>query len=140
MAEREHNKQVKKEEARLRRNAKARDKRAAAKAERQRLEQLENPLVNDGAVGGGFGGTIEPSDQGISEPRGLLDAFFNTPGVSELGPSENETAADLFRTGFQDRGIDPETRREAREAYFDYMGVDNGDFDWSGWREEMGYE
>jgi hypothetical protein len=141
MAEREHNKQVKKEEARLRRNAKARDKRAAAKAERQRLEQLENPLVTDGAVGGGFGGTIEPSDQGITGPTGgVWDIFFNTPGVSELGPSEEQIAREYYERGFIDRGVDPQTRREAREDYLNYMGVDDSQFDWSGWREEMGYE
>ena len=141
MAEREHAKAVRKEETRLRRNAKARDKRAATKAERERLKQLEEPLVSDGASGGGFGGTIEPTEQDIGgAPDGVWEVFFNTPGVSELTGDQERIAREYYERGFVDRGVDPDSRKEAREDYLNFMGIDEGEFDWAGWREEMGYE
>jgi hypothetical protein len=136
MAEREHAKQIKKEEARLRRNAKARDKRAATKAERQRLEQLENPMREGGSVGGGFGGTIEPTAGFPGERPGVWRIFDTS---YPLGDSTDDDE-NAFRTGFVDRDVDPVSRQAARMEYFELSGLTEATFDWSGWREEMGYE
>jgi hypothetical protein len=47
---------------------------------------------------------------------------------------------DLLWEGWFDQDLDFEQRQEAREAFYEYMGMDAYDFDWEGWKDYMGYE
>lgn len=56
-------------------------------------------------------------------------------------------AESLFEVGFtmhaselEAAGYSPDDVQAIREEFFDYMGIDEGDFDWQDWREAMGYE
>jgi hypothetical protein len=53
----------------------------------------------------------------------------------------------LFEVGFtmhanelEAAGYSEDDVRAIREEFFDYMGIDEGQFDWADWREAMGYE
>lgn len=61
------------------------------------------------------------------------------PGTTELEPGERDIAFEFFYEGFIDRSLDRETHEAAREAFMDYMGLDDRDFPWEDWREFMGY-
>lgn len=71
------------------------------------------------------------------------------PGVPFLDPYEQDYARELFERGFIDRDIDPDSRMEARDEFFDFTGLGYYDdegllhadlFPWDEWRELMGYE
>lgn len=56
-------------------------------------------------------------------------------------------AESLFEVGFtmhadelELAGYDPDAVQAIRDEFFDYMGIDQADFDWQEWREAMGYE
>jgi hypothetical protein len=78
----------------------------------------------------------------------MRDFFGQVPGTDFLDtPADERMAESLFAVGFgytaaeyDDMGIDPETVSQAREDFFDFMGLEYDDFDWAGWREAMGYE
>lgn len=53
----------------------------------------------------------------------------------------------LFEVGFtmhstelEAAGYSEDEVQAIREAFFDYIGIDESDFDWADWREAMGYE
>jgi hypothetical protein len=73
--------------------------------------------------------------------------FWAQPGADylEAGYQTNE-AQSFYAVGFgftaddYDRmGIDPDGVRNARDEYFDLMGMEWEDFDWDAWRDAMGY-
>lgn len=78
--------------------------------------------------------------------------FFDE--IPELAYSEeyNEDfdishAEALFEIGFtmhsdelEAAGYSPDDVAAIREEFFDYMGIDEYEFDWEGWREAMGYD
>jgi hypothetical protein len=74
--------------------------------------------------------------------------FWEAPGADYLEPGyETNYAETLYATGFgftadeYDRmGLDPDAVHNAREQYFDFMGMEWDDFDWDAWREAMGYD
>jgi hypothetical protein len=62
--------------------------------------------------------------------------------LREIDYSERELK-ELFDTGFLAYGIDPDTRSDARESFFEtmeFLGYDREDFDWQAWREWKGYD
>lgn len=79
--------------------------------------------------------------------EGLQDLWTETSGTENIpGGWETDYAQNLFDLGFghtadeyESLGIDPETVSAAREEFFDYMGMDEDQFDWDAWRDEMGY-
>src|SRR5215469_5285606 len=82
-------------------------------------------------------GDWEPSFQEI---------FDNIPGMGEpdtdIGYAETlfETAFTYDAAELDAMGYDPDDIDAIRDAFFDYMGIDDSDFDWDSWREAMGYE
>lgn len=76
--------------------------------------------------------------------QGLFD---DTPGADYLNHEEARYAEALFDAGFTHTGAELEAMglsedqvQAIRDEFFDFMGIDAGDFDWAGWREAMGYE
>jgi hypothetical protein len=78
-----------------------------------------------------------------------MQDFFGQISGTEFFDSraDERMAQDLFAVGFgytaaeyDQMGIDPDAVHAAREDFFDFMGLEYEDFDWEGWREEMGYE
>lgn len=76
--------------------------------------------------------------------RELFDA---TPGTDALEDHEAGYVEDLFDIAFTHSAeeydameLDPSVVEDMRQEFFDYMGMDEYDFDWEGWREAMGYE
>lgn len=60
---------------------------------------------------------------------------------------DSSYAEALFEAGFtmtsaelEAAGYSPDDIAAIREEFFDYMGIDEADFDWADWREAMGYE
>ena len=53
---------------------------------------------------------------------------------------EWRNAQELFEEGWLNT-VDPllEDRYDAREAFYDLVGIDGRSFDWEAWREYMGY-
>lgn len=75
------------------------------------------------------------------------DVFDFTPGASYLNHEEARYAEALFEAGFtytgaelEAMGLSEDQVNAIRNEFFDFMGIDYGDFDWEGWREAMGYE
>lgn len=62
-----------------------------------------------------------------------FDIWEVMPGTDYMSDEENHIAFHLFYEGFVEPGGD-------RDAFFDYMGMDPGDFPWEDWLEWMGYE
>lgn len=61
-----------------------------------------------------------------------MDFWDYIPGTQFLDAEESQTAFDLFYEGFMVENGD-------REAFFEYMGMEEDDFPWEDWREFMGY-
>ena len=80
--------------------------------------------------------------------EGLQELWDNTTGTEFIPDGwETDYYQNLFEIAFGHTGaeydalgIDPETVSAAREEFFDYMGMNDDQFDWSAWRDEMGYE
>jgi hypothetical protein len=75
------------------------------------------------------------------------ELFDRTPGTDALEDHERSYVESLFEAGFtysaedyDAMGLDPDQVFNYREEFFQYMGLDDTDFDWEGWREAMGYE
>jgi hypothetical protein len=80
--------------------------------------------------------------------QGLYD---DVPGMATAYTADEHFdsgyAEALFEVGFtmhanelEASGYSEDDVRAIREEFFDYMGIDEGDFDWEEWREAMGYE
>lgn len=79
------------------------------------------------------------------------DVYDNVPGMAtayEHDDSFDSTYAEtLFEVGFtmhaselEAAGYSEDDVQAIREEFFDYIGIDEHDFDWADWREAMGYE
>lgn len=75
------------------------------------------------------------------------DVFDATPGADYLSSEESSYAEALFEAGFTHTGAEYDAMgytedqvQAIRDEYFEFMGIDAGQFDWEGWREAMGYE
>jgi hypothetical protein len=74
------------------------------------------------------------------------ELFVHTPGMDQPD-TDVSYAATLFEVAFtmdeaelDAAGYDQDAVNAIRQEFFDYMGLDWGDFDWDAWREAMGYE
>lgn len=79
------------------------------------------------------------------------DVYDDIPGMAtayeydtNFDPGHAEA---LFEVGFtmhsgelEAAGYSQDEVQAIREAFFDYIGISESDFDWSDWREAMGYE
>jgi hypothetical protein len=72
---------------------------------------------------------------------GMATAYNDDPNF-DAGYAEA-----LFEVGFtmsaaemDAAGYSPDDVAAIREEFFDYIGIDENDFDWADWREAMGYE
>lgn len=83
----------------------------------------------------------EPFREVYDDIPGMATAYENDdsfdPGYAEA----------LFEVGFtmhsdelESAGYSPDDVQAIREQFFDYIGIDEGQFDWEDWREAMGYE
>jgi hypothetical protein len=76
--------------------------------------------------------------------EGFQDTWDEIPGIPYLESWENDYASDLYERGFthhaEDPGYDADDVAEAREEFFEFMGLEDEDFPWDDWREAMGYE
>ena len=77
----------------------------------------------------------------------LYDDFLNDYGVRDDFGFVDEYAADRLWDGWfaSDEYLDDKydgewDRREFRDEFYEYMGIDYQDFDWDAWKEWMGYE
>jgi hypothetical protein len=75
------------------------------------------------------------------------DVWDSTPGTGDLESYEESHAEALFEVGFthtseeyEAMGYSEDDVAAIREEFFDYMGLEDWQFDWDGWREAMGYE
>jgi hypothetical protein len=74
--------------------------------------------------------------------------FWEIPGTAHFDNiGEEREAQELYAAGFgykaeeyDQMGLDPDQVHEAREEFFDFMGLEWDDFPWDEWREAMGYE
>lgn len=84
-------------------------------------------------------------------PDDFQDLFDSVPGIADAEQNDSDfdirIAEALFEEGFTHhsdeydaQGLDPEQVHAIREEFFDYVGIDEADFDWQEWREAMGYE
>lgn len=78
---------------------------------------------------------------------GFQDVFESTPGTQALEDWEQGHVEALFEVGFTYDAIELEAMGYSeddvsaiRDEFFDYLGIDEADFDWDGWREAMGYD
>jgi len=78
---------------------------------------------------------------------GFQDVWKNIPGTQALEDWEIGHAEALYEVGFTYDAIQLEAMGYSendvaaiREEFFDYLGIDEADFEWEGWREAMGYE
>lgn len=73
--------------------------------------------------------------------------FGEVPGTEYFESAyEQETAQELFAFGFgftaeqyEAAGISEDDVHAAREAFFDFMQLNEENFPWDEWREAMGY-
>lgn len=75
------------------------------------------------------------------------DFFDEIPGTDYLNSEESSYAEALFDTGFthtaeeyEAMGLSEDAVQAIRDEFFEYMGLEEYEFDWEGWREAMGYE
>lgn len=79
------------------------------------------------------------------------DLFDTVPGLADAELNDREfdirIAEALFEEGFTRHadeydasGLDPAQVSAIRAEFFDYIGLNDADFDWAEWREAMGYE
>jgi hypothetical protein len=79
------------------------------------------------------------------------EVYDDIPGMATA--YENDSNFDsgyaeaLFEVGFmmhaaelEAAGYSEDDVNAIREEFFDYVGIDQADFDWADWREAMGYE
>jgi hypothetical protein len=64
--------------------------------------------------------------------------FDDLPVTSYLTPGELADARDIFEEAFLQRGHD--LSWEARDEWWEFTGMEPQDFNWTGWREMMGYQ
>lgn len=89
-----------------------------------------------------------PEDAYGDLPDERQNAFWEVPGTDNFdNRSEEREAQELYAAGFgykaeeyDSMGMDPDQVHEAREAFFDFMGLEWDDFPWDEWREAMGYD
>jgi hypothetical protein len=82
-----------------------------------------------------------PFQEVYDDIPGMATAYNND---STFDPGYAEA---LFEAGFtmhsdelEAAGYSQDDVRAIREEFFDYIGIDEHDFDWADWREAMGYE
>lgn len=79
------------------------------------------------------------------------ELYDDIPGMAtayEIDENFNASYAEaLFEAGFtmhaselEAAGYSEDDVKAIREEFFDYIGIDESDFDWSDWREAMGYD
>lgn len=75
------------------------------------------------------------------------DFFDEIPGTDYLDDQESDYAETLFEAGFthtaeeyESMGLSEDAVQAIRDEFFEYMGLEEYEFDWEGWREAMGYE
>jgi len=79
------------------------------------------------------------------------ELYDDVPGMATAyehdADFDSSYAEALFEVGFtmhadelEAAGYSPDDVQAIREEFFDYMGIDESDFDWADWREAMGYE
>jgi hypothetical protein len=75
------------------------------------------------------------------------DFFDEIPGTDYLDDDEQRIVEALFEEGFthtaeeyEAMGLSEDEVQAIRDEFFDYMGLEEYEFDWEGWREAMGYE
>jgi hypothetical protein len=79
------------------------------------------------------------------------EVYDDVPGMATAYNDDDNFdsayAEALFEAGFTHTsaeldalGYSPDDIAAIREEFFDYMGVDERDFDWQEWREAMGYD
>jgi hypothetical protein len=75
------------------------------------------------------------------------EVFDDTPGTADLEDWEVSHVEALFEAGFthdafeyEAMGLTEDEVSAIRAEFFDYLGLEEYDFDWEGWREAMGYE
>lgn len=76
--------------------------------------------------------------------REQQELFDTTPGVEYLSSQEREYAAALFEEGFtyasdeyDERGLTPEQVHFLRDEFFDFLYINEDQFDWNAWREAL---
>lgn len=67
------------------------------------------------------------------------ELWDHIPGTEFFDTQERNDAMDLFLDAFGPTDLSPEERQDAREEFFEWMGIDDYDFPWEDWREWMGY-
>jgi hypothetical protein len=79
--------------------------------------------------------------------EGFQGVFDSIPGTGYLEDWEVDHVEALFDAGFthtaaeyEAMGLSQDQVQAIRDELFDYMGIDQADFDWEGWREAMGYD
>lgn len=79
--------------------------------------------------------------------RELYDNVPGMPYAYEDETFDERRAETLYELGFTHTsdeldamGYSSDDIYAVRQEFFDYMGIDETDFDWQGWREAMGYE
>lgn len=88
-----------------------------------------------------------PPDSFGDLPEHRQDVFWEVLGTDYFQDRAEEREAErLYSLGFgykaseyDQMGINPETVRELREQFFDFMRLEWDDFPWDEWREAMGY-
>lgn len=75
------------------------------------------------------------------------DFFDEIPGTDYLDDQEESIVEALFEAGFthtaeeyEAMGMSEDEVQAIRDEFFEYMGLEDYEFDWEGWREAMGYE
>lgn len=83
----------------------------------------------------------EPFREVYDDIPGMATAYEHD---DNFDPSYAES---LFEVGFtmhsdelEAAGYSQDEVQAIREEFFDYIGIDEADFDWQDWREAMGYE
>lgn len=75
------------------------------------------------------------------------DLWDSLPSADYIEDYERGHVEALFEAGFMHTaeeydalGLSEDDVAAIREEFFDYLGMDEADFDWEGWREAMGYD
>jgi hypothetical protein len=83
-------------------------------------------------------------DEYNSWDDGFKDAWDDIPGIPYAEDWEIEQLEDLFEIGFMHSSAEPDYNadvvHQAREEFFEFLGLEYSDFPWDEWREAMGYE
>lgn len=76
---------------------------------------------------------VPPEESGIPPEESSGNAFLDMG--YEMGIDSDEFAMDMLYAGWFDLDADRDDRMDARQAFFDYMGWDEWQFDWDDWRD-----